>query len=290
MNIKSRNFTLVELVIILSIVIVVTTILIPIMMSIREKAKANSCLNNQRRCGYYISMAKGDLGKIINGEPQAAWALILSNNTFSNNVSGLGYFKTSESNFLRCIRNKSLQKRNISNLEKLRNTYGMQGPDNISHAFWTATIDQSFINPTTKTINNGYKHTSNGALYIEKFSEPENTMLTMDSKFVSPNTEIMFDNNKSEYLIRYQNSDEYMHSEQKGVPYLAHQDSTNILFSDMHATTVNQTKLKKIYYKKNNICVNQQGAMDSIKNGLKLYETFIDNDSNKSSIINLNEL
>ena len=289
MNIKLKNFTLVELVIIISIVLIITAAFIPVMMLIREKAKTNNCLNNQKQCGYYLSMAQNDLGKIINGEPQAAWARILSANIFNENSTGLGYFKVRESDFLRCIKNKSIQKRGMNNVEKLRNTFGMQGPDNISHPFWTAAIDSAYVKPESKEIKFGYKNTINGALHLDKYTIPKETMLLIDSKFISAENEIMFDNNKSEYLIRYQNKEEYMHSDQKGVPYLAHQNSANILFSDIHASTINRTKVKSIYYKKNNICINQYGEMANIKRGLKLYEIFTDDNNNKNSIILLNE-
>ncbi|UDQ97061.1 hypothetical protein AAEX28_08425 [Lentisphaerota bacterium WC36G] len=289
MTVKKDNFTLVELFIILAIILILTTLLIPILVAVKEKANTSNCTDNQKRAGYYLSMAKNDIGKIINGSSKTPWAGVLSANFYdqNNNNIGLGYFQHNDTNFLHCIKNKTLQSNNLSKSYEFRNTFGMQGPDNITHKYWTASIDGHYLDATNKTISKEYLNTINGALYVDKYPESSNTMLIIDSKYIEGNTESLFNIHRSEYLIRYQNSNEYMHSEQRGTAYLAHQDSLNALFSDLHVNTINRYQLDKIIYKKNNICFDQNGAMKSISRGLYLYEVFIKNEDGDDIILKL---
>ncbi|OPZ86060.1 MAG: Type II secretion system protein G precursor [bacterium ADurb.Bin429] len=60
-----RGFTLIELLVVIAIIAILAAILFPVFAKAREKARTNSCLNNQRQIGIAISMYAQDNGETL---------------------------------------------------------------------------------------------------------------------------------------------------------------------------------------------------------------------------------
>ena len=62
---RGRGFTLIELLVVIAIIAVLAAMLFPVFAKAREKARTNSCLNNQRQIGIAISMYAQDHGETL---------------------------------------------------------------------------------------------------------------------------------------------------------------------------------------------------------------------------------
>jgi prepilin-type N-terminal cleavage/methylation domain-containing protein len=56
MSPRLRGFTLIELLVVIAIVAILAAILFPVLAKAREKARTNTCLNNQRQVALAILM------------------------------------------------------------------------------------------------------------------------------------------------------------------------------------------------------------------------------------------
>jgi prepilin-type N-terminal cleavage/methylation domain-containing protein len=75
---RSRGFTLIELLVVIAIIAILAAILFPVFAKAREKARTNSCLNNQRQIGVAIQMYVQDNDETFFPDPiTSSWAAFL---------------------------------------------------------------------------------------------------------------------------------------------------------------------------------------------------------------------
>ena len=73
-----KGFTLIELLVVIAIIAILAAILFPVFAKAREKARTNSCLNNQRQIAIAISMYIQDNDEKLFPNPNnRAWASYL---------------------------------------------------------------------------------------------------------------------------------------------------------------------------------------------------------------------
>ncbi|OPZ87115.1 MAG: putative major pilin subunit [bacterium ADurb.Bin429] len=77
-NSRLRGFTLIELLVVIAIIAILAAILFPVFAKAREKARTNSCLNNQRQIGIAIQMYVQDNEETFMPNPgNNAWSSLL---------------------------------------------------------------------------------------------------------------------------------------------------------------------------------------------------------------------
>ncbi|HOF87954.1 MAG TPA: prepilin-type N-terminal cleavage/methylation domain-containing protein, partial [Armatimonadota bacterium] len=77
---SSRGFTLIELLVVIAIIAILAAILFPVFAKAREKARQNTCLNNQRQVAIAITMYVQDNNQTFFADPDSkAWSTYLTN-------------------------------------------------------------------------------------------------------------------------------------------------------------------------------------------------------------------
>ena len=56
---KTRGFTLVELLVVITIIGMLVSLLLPAIQSAREAGRKNTCMNNMRNCGLALIQVEG---------------------------------------------------------------------------------------------------------------------------------------------------------------------------------------------------------------------------------------
>jgi prepilin-type N-terminal cleavage/methylation domain-containing protein len=75
---RSRGFTLIELLVVIAIIAILAAILFPVFAKAREKARTNSCINNQRQIAIAISMYCQDNEETFMPDSgKSAWSSLL---------------------------------------------------------------------------------------------------------------------------------------------------------------------------------------------------------------------
>jgi prepilin-type N-terminal cleavage/methylation domain-containing protein/prepilin-type processing-associated H-X9-DG protein len=78
LNKLARGFTLIELLVVIAIIAILAAILFPVFAKAREKARTNSCINNQRQIAIAVSMYIQDNDeKIFPDSQSSSWAKYL---------------------------------------------------------------------------------------------------------------------------------------------------------------------------------------------------------------------
>jgi len=71
---RSHGFTLIELLVVIAIIAILAAILFPVFARAREKARQNTCLNNQRQIAIAISMYVQDNNEKYFPDSGQSWA------------------------------------------------------------------------------------------------------------------------------------------------------------------------------------------------------------------------
>ena len=81
---KRRIFTIIELLVVISVIAILAALLMPALKSALDKAKTTQCLSNVRGCGTALALYQGDFNDIIPSKPTgySSWYTCMSQNGY----------------------------------------------------------------------------------------------------------------------------------------------------------------------------------------------------------------
>lgn len=262
---KKHTFTIIELLIVIAIILILISIMLPTLSATREKARANLGINNQRKCGQYLSMAAKDLGGfIINGSIDYSWCGVISKNKVGKNLNkdfmGLGYIDALTNKIIKC------PKSSFKSTTYQHRGFGMPAGDyNQGKLVFHDEYDSNLIIPTSFQE---LKETSHIKIFLDKMTEPNNTILLTDDFRIEKNG-MQTGGNTNALQIPESN----INGMGTGFITFPHSSKANVLFGDLSLNSLTIKQYKNVFYKKNNICGDSQIGKQ-ISKGLKADKFF----------------
>ena len=220
-----KNFTLLELLLVISIIIMLAGMLLPALSKARERVKGIQCMNNQRQCGLALFQYGEDNNGVIMlnyGISTITWAALLNYKTMKEYFYNPPYFQSLGGDYLKA-RDVMVCPSMIPNTwEALNFTYGVP----YSYNDHPGSRYDEATRPTSYSAFGG--------------TEVIPSRLKAPSQFFMVGDTWRSDTAKQCYFVNLLNTDK---------PYrlhLRHSNQANILWADGHAGGTSITEIRTI--------------------------------------------
>jgi prepilin-type processing-associated H-X9-DG protein len=204
-EVKNCSFTMVELMVVISIIVVLASLMFPALNKARESVKAISCVNNQRQCGLAITSYIGDYdGYFLNEVAPGKWTDLYTNSPQSTfkNILFINKYLPDGNNVVGCPASPAYNmcaQSNYSSLNSIYVSYGFRW-----NGFSKAEDHSSF--------------TAGYMVYAKRIKKPSSFFLFADS--------LMYDTASGKFIQIYQVTNT--------TAAMRHNNKANFLFLDGH--------------------------------------------------------
>ncbi len=226
---KKQNFTMIELLVVISVIAILAAILMPALVSARKKAKMITCINRQKQIATGMMMYSSDFDGFAYGGPEWATALLPESTVkpyrdagqlaWATSPEGQGYIRGE--NILFCPAKR------LANLSDAA-TYGKNLTCSIAG-------ETPFRFTTIGTVKNPDQASPPLPIPFKKYISPSRSILGGDSGILGAPS-------GNEYVNFSGITSTYPHID------LRHKKMANTFMADGHVTSVNALELRDYYF------------------------------------------